>query len=171
MSAREFTIWEFRRNKDKLLLENIQSMQCHLYPEMYFNQSSPHCTFAKLVRSSAAQWFFSHCESGGVAVALQPHQPDLSCSMSGIPTDLMHNLTCLVEASNLSCSQVTRRHQLITTALHAQIKTWLWAIRRNGWSALPAVCAETKPLCLEQDVRLAQRSGRACRHSPWPVLV
>lgn len=88
---------------------------------------------------------FSYSESGGVSVALQPHQPNLSCSMSGIPTNLMHNLTCLVEASNLSCSQVIWRQQLITTALHAQIKTWLWAICRSGWAALPAVRSRAAP--------------------------
>lgn len=88
---------------------------------------------------------FSNHESGDVSVALQPHKPNLSCSMSRILTDLMHNFTRLVEASNLSCSQVIWRQQLITTALHAQIKTWLWAICRNGWTALPAVCSATDP--------------------------
>lgn len=88
---------------------------------------------------------FSYYESGGVSVALQPHKPNLSCSMSGIPTNLMHNLTCLVEASNLSCSQVIWRQQLITAALHAQIKTWLWAIGRSGWAALPAARGTAAP--------------------------
>lgn len=88
---------------------------------------------------------FCKYKSGGVSVALQPHKPNLSCSMSGIPTDPTRNLTCLVEASNLSCSQVIWRQQLITTALHAQIKTWLWAICKNGWTALPAVCGATDP--------------------------
>lgn len=119
-------------------------MQCHLYQEMYFNQSSPHGTFIRLLKSLAAQWSLVTMNQE-VSVALQPHKPNLSCSMSRIPTDLMHNFTCRVEASNLSCSQVIWRQQLTTTALHAQIKTWLWAICRNGWTVLPAVCSTTDP--------------------------
>ena len=52
--------------------------------------------------------------------------------MSRVPTNLTHDLTCLVKASNLSCSQVIWRRWPITAALCTQIKTWLRAIHKNG---------------------------------------
>lgn len=87
--------------------------------------------------------------------------------MSRIPTTLPHDLTCLVRASHLSCSQVIWRWQPIAAALHAQIKTWLGVIHKNGClsSCLSCCVWGVRPspswnLRLEQDTKLAPRSDR-----------
>lgn len=98
--------------------------------------------------------------------------------MSGIPTDLTHSLTCLVKDSNLSCSQVIWRPWPIAAALHAQIKTWIWVIHKNGCLLSRLSCCvrcvgpppswNHRPA---QDVKLAPRSDRhrqAPHHGLWP---
>lgn len=102
--------------------------------------------------------------------------------MSRIPTALPHDLTCLVRASHLSCSQVIRRRRPIAAALHTQMKTWLGAIRKNGClpSCLSCCVRGVRPspswnLRPEQDTKLAPRSDRhrqaphhGRRHFPPP---
>lgn len=80
--------------------------------------------------------------------------------MSRIPTDLTRDLTCLVKASNLSCSQVIRRRRPITAALHAQIKTWLWAICKNG-------CLPSRLSCCVRRVRPSPGCETTARSRMW----
>lgn len=80
--------------------------------------------------------------------------------MSGIPADLMRDLTCLVKASNLSCSQVIWRRRPITAALCAQIKVWLQAIRKNG-------CLPSRLSCCVRHVRPLPGCETIARSRMW----